>query len=210
MGILKNGPFGGITGTTGGLTTYWLNGQNVTRSKSHNRNHQSVKQLANCQQIKVLNEFFTDLCPLLKVGFSAEAADTTKNYHNIATAYNKKNAIKGEYPNLEMDYPKVLISRGNLMPAVDVTVEVVPEGLKFSWYTDGWAGNYGRDQVMMMAFDPETKQTTYVAYGAYRSQGHDTLLLPNDMMNRPLETYISFVSIDRLDVATSVYAGLIG
>jgi len=202
--------FGGITGTTGGLTSYWLNGQNVTQVKSGKRSHQSLKQLANCQEISVLNEFFEDICPLLKVGFGNEALGTTKNYHNIATSYNKKNAIKGEYPDLEMDYPKVLISRGNLIPPTGVTVEVVTAGLKFNWYTDGWQGGYGLDQVMLLAFDPESKEIAYIAYGAHRYQGHEILELPDDMKNKPLETYISFVAIDRTDVATSLYTRFTG
>ncbi len=32
-----------------------------------------------------------------------------------------------------MGYPNVLISEGSLLPALNPLVEVVPEGLKFSW-----------------------------------------------------------------------------
>lgn len=74
----------------------------------------------------------------LKVGFSIAAQGTTKNYHNMATAYNRKNALKG---------------------------------------------------------------------GSKRIEGEAFLELDPKMRQEPLETYISFVSPDRLEVANSVYAG---
>ena len=211
MGILKNGPLGALVGTTGGITSYVLKGQNVTRAKSEPRTKPlSKKQLANCQKMTVLNEFFDDILLLLKAGFGIEAKDTKYNYHNIATSYNKINALKGEYPNIEMDYPKVLISKGNLMPPEEVTLELVTEGIKFNWHTDGWKYNNGADQAMMLAFDPENKNVSLVVYGAHRSQGFDVLPLPKKMKNKALETYLSFISADRQTVATSVYTGQIG
>lgn len=211
MGILKNGAFGAIIGTTGNLTGYVLNGQNVVRAKSEARTKPlSQKQLANCQKMTVLNEFFDGILPLLKAGFDIEARGTKYNYHNIATSYNKINALKGEYPDIEMDFPKVLVSKGELLPPEDVTLELLPEGIKFNWYTDGWKYGNGTDQVMMLAWDAEKKKSSIVLYGANRSQGFDTLPLPAKMKNKMLETYISFISADRLTVATSLYTGQIG
>jgi hypothetical protein len=212
MGKIPNGLLGAFIGSTANVTGYELNGQNVVRVKARHvtKGNLSPLQLANCQKMSVLNEFFYFLSPLLKVGYSIAALGTTKNYHNLATSYNKKNAIKGEYPNLEMDFPKVQISEGKLLGAENPAVEWVEDGLKFSWSQPSEA-NYknNADQVIMFAYFPEIKEARYTRYGAQRSAGFDVLKVGSKAMNTPAETYISFISDDRTAVATSSYLGRI-
>ncbi|WP_285058247.1 DUF6266 family protein [Pedobacter ginsengisoli] len=214
MGKLTSGPFGPMQGTTGRITAYMLNGQNVTRINPDHPiklKRNSKGQLANQQELKVVNKFLDSLSPLLKVGFSIAAKNTTKNFYNLALSYNKKYALKGEYPDIEMDYPNVRISEGGLPPALNPIVQVVPEGLKFSWdQATGYDQNRASDQVMLLAYAPGSERVRAIRYGAERSEGFETLHITDDMLSEPLETYISFINDERTAVATSIYTGRIG
>lgn len=212
MGKLPNGIFGGLVGTTGALTGYMLNGQNIVKALPHPSNKPRSKgQKTNAQRMTVVNDFCRLLSPLLMVGFRMAAKNTTKNFYNIAVSYNKKYATKGEYPNVEMDYPNILISVGNLLPAINPSVELVPEGIKFSWdQADGSDPDRDNDQVSLLAYIPGAEGQRYVRYGVERSAGSTILHIKDNMLNKPMETYISFINDDRTQVATSIYTGRIG
>jgi hypothetical protein len=205
MGKIPNGILGNVIGSTGNVTAYMLNGQNVTRIKARKINHFSIKQLANQQAMLVVNEFFRFMGDFLKVGFDSAAKGTTKNYHNIATSYNKKNALKGEYPNIEMDYPRVILSTGDLLEAQNPLIEVVSAGLKFSWDLPKANSQTGQDQAMLLAYGTISRQVQSILYGQKRIEGEAILPLSSKMQEEPLETYISFISADRQNVANSVY-----
>jgi hypothetical protein len=211
MGKLLSGISGGFSGKVGASIGYVLNGQNIIRALPHVNHRRSELQKANSQKMTVVNEFLYYMSALLKVGFSIAARGTTKNYYNLAVSYNKKYALKGEYPDIEMDYPNVMISQGNLLPAINPVVEVVPEGLKFSWdqldYPDD-ARNH--DQVMLLAYAPASRKIRLIRYGAERFEGFETLHIVDNMLSEPVETYISFINDDRTAVANSTYTGRIG
>ncbi|MBB5437483.1 hypothetical protein HDC92_001155 [Pedobacter sp. AK017] len=139
MGKLLNGLYGQLTGTTGNITSYVLNGQNVTRMVRHKRTRSSEKQLDNELRMKVLNNFFHTMKGYLKAGFSSAAKDSTKNYYNLAIAYNKKDALKGYYPDIEIDCPNVILSEGELLPAENPEASRIAAGIAFTWDTDGFS-----------------------------------------------------------------------
>lgn len=207
MGKLLNGIYGPVTGTTGNITSYVLNGQNVTRMVRHARTTSSVKQLNNELRMKVINAFFFYMKPFLKAGFGPAAKNTTKNYYNLATAYNKMHALKGFYPDIEIDYPNVLLSDGDLLPAENAAVTRTSEGLEFTWDTDGQSWGNGSDQAMLMAYFPDERKSVSFVYGARRLAGKELLPLESGLMELPAEVYISFVSPDRSKVAKSIYLG---
>ncbi|MGY4386607.1 hypothetical protein ACVWYN_003662 [Pedobacter sp. UYP24] len=214
MGILLNGPNGPVIGKVGANVSYMLNGRNVIRihpnKGKRNVKSLSLKQQANCMQMSVINELFEELKPLLKVGFSAAAAGTAKNYHNIATALNKPGALKGEFPNIEIDYQKLLISIGNLPLPSTTAVDLDGDNLIFSWSTDqNEVGISPQDQAMILVFFPENKESISFCYSSMRSEGQKIIALPDYLSGKVMETYLSFVSDDRTRVATSLYMGRI-
>lgn len=208
MGKIKNGLTGIVTGSVGNHTYYELNGQNIARLKPRGkRTKRSEKQLSNEQRMAVINHFFRSINPFLKVGFELEAKGTTSNYHNKATSYNKVNAIKGEYPNFEIDYEKVLLSKGDLDPALNPSIEILADSIRFNWEVTPKSWEYNSAQVMMMAYFPEANQSYSIDYGAPRRAGTDILPIGIDLKGQTMEVYVSFVSADRNCIANSTYLG---
>lgn len=202
MGKLTNGIFGGVNGKVGNIIGYNLNGQQVIRTIGVNNKPLSEKQLNNRLQMKVIMQFFHQMDTLIQTGFSPKAKNTTKNYHNLAIAYNKPNALTGFYPNVAIDFSKIVISVGDLPQPENTQVRLIGQTLEFTW-----EGIRNTDQVMLLAYAPHTKQMVFESSGAKRAQKKENLSLKPGMENELLELYISFVSNDRTQVANSLYLG---
>jgi hypothetical protein len=210
MGKLPNGPFNGFTGKVGNLVCYDLNGQTIIRTIGINNKPPTIKQKTNRMKMKVINDLVQNTYLAMHAGFTAASTGTVYNYANLAIKHNNPNALKGVYPNVELDYPKLLFSHGNLETPVDPKVEVVPEGLKFSWDPSTQCkGEDSQDQVSMVAYCPEKQEMLFIKSGQKRHQGWDILPVDKAYKGLALEIYMFFVADDRLDVSTTTYLGRI-
>lgn len=133
-------------------------------------------------------------------------------------------AVTGKYPNQEFDYTKGIVTAGKLMApenALATLNEYNPvemrSSLKFSWDIDpdqGYLRN--RDQVMMLAFFPETGTMDFCLSGARRKEGSDILTISpayaskgSTLKQTYVETYMAFIADDRESISKSVYTGRI-
>lgn len=208
MAIADNGMFGPGRGKVGNLVYYIRNGKPIVRKVGRTGKPRTDLQLANEQRMKVTNIFCKAVKPFINYGFAQLVAGKDLNQTNVAVSYIKKNAIGGEYPDFSIDYSKVLLSEGPLLQADEVQVEIVDEGLKFSWYVDPelrWPDN--ADQAMLLAYFPGEPKAVYQLFGAARKTGTAVLEISEPMQADYMETYIAFISADRKQVSTSVYAG---
>jgi hypothetical protein len=86
------------------------------------RNNNSDKQKDQQAKFYVAAKFVRQLSKLLKITYKTQAYKMTAK--NSATGYILQNAITGTYPSYEIEYSKVLISKGGLEPAMNPTVSV--------------------------------------------------------------------------------------
>lgn len=208
MGIMKNGPHGPVYGKVGNLVTYRLLNKDVVRMVGENNRAPSVKQLVCRQQMGVVISFLKPIVGFINVGFKVEASRASVYAHNMAVSYNKKFALQGVYPDISIDYSKVLVAHGGLPVAVDAAVSMVAEGLRFSWATGSWMDFPERRHIaMIMAYFPELGRAAYCMNGATRYEGAGVLYLPDDLKNAYMETYLSFMEVGTNEVADSVYLG---
>src|SRR5215217_5410182 len=208
MGIAKNGPFGLHTGKIGNLVYYQLNGKNVVREIGKSNLTPSEKQLRVYMQTGLMSSFFSVILPFITTGYAAETTMSDLNAHNICMKQKREMIVKGTYPDLELAYDKILVSKGILLPAVAPMLGQSPEGLQFSWHTDpqmAWPDS--SDQAMLLAYFPETKALAYKLFGSSRLSGEDTLLIPAELQDQHMHVYLSFIAADRSAQASSTYMG---
>ena len=200
-----------INGTVGPVVTYQLNGQNVIRSKAKvSTLPPSLAQSTCREQLKLLTLFFKKNKGFLKIGFGHLALGTKYNYHNLAMRFNKPLAVIGEYPEMMLDYEKVVLSKGNLEGPLNPALQRLETGLKFTWDCPSNPDfNFENDQVMMLAYSPELDKSIFIDAGAKRKKEEDFLQLPSYMQKKQLEVYIAFVANDRHQAADSMYLGSI-
>jgi hypothetical protein len=206
------GRYNSLTGTAVGKVSravfYRLNGQEVIRGIGKKKKFKSEKVFAQHDSMRLLMNFFSKVKPFLKAGFKNEAAGTIRNYHNLATAYNRIHAIEllDETPVLR--YDKVLLSRGTAMLPINPMLTLSSEGLTFNWDIMPelpWSTN--QDQAMTLAWFPEHNEALFNMAGATRLNGADQLNLPPSMLDQRMEVYFAFVSADRESVSNSIYLG---
>jgi hypothetical protein len=208
MAIIKHGIFGPVRGKLGNLVYYESNGQDIVRRIGANLHPPSMAQLACRAGIAVMSNFLKKVLEFVNAGFGLEAKAKKSNAYNLAMSCNKKNALKGAYPDIELDYPKVMLSEGSLLPAVSPSAVLSAEGLWFNWatYTDmPWPER--TDQVMLMAYFPVLGKAVFLLYGPARIAGTALLEISAPMLGAYMETYISFISADRSQVSNSIYTG---
>lgn len=208
MGILHAGLHGPFKGRIGNTVYYMLGGKNVSRQIGENNKPPSELQLRNRLATKLSGKFFCEVRAFIETGFSAEAKLIADNAYNTAVKNNKQQMIKGLYPNLELDYSKILVGKGVLKPATGWQVDQTTMGLHFTWETDpktAWPESI--EQVLLLAYFPVEKRTAYVLFGPKRSDGTAELEIPPSLQGKYMETYLSFASADRKQVADSVYTG---
>ncbi|MHA4896089.1 DUF6266 family protein [Pedobacter sp. PWIIR3] len=208
MGILTNGPHGAITGRVDNLVYYVLNGKNVVRKIGKSYKEPTLPQLRAREITKLSSEFFSRMLDFINVGFGITALGTDKNAFNLAVKENRPQMFKGEYPNLEIDYSRLVVSSGFLKPGEELSSSASAEGISFNWKTDPkmpWAES--TDQVMLLAYFPEQDKVVYKLFGNSRIVGNDSLALKPSLLGKYAETYVCFISADRKQISDSIYTG---
>ena len=206
MAIASNGPQGHLNGKVGNLVFYMLNGQPVVRLIGR-KGKPSKLQLANYQAMAVTTLLLKTMGSFIKLGYGLQAKGTVHNAHNLATSYHKKHALKGEYPNISVDYSKVKLSQGNMPETKDLKIKQVENGLEISWDAKQYDGLNGNDSVMVMICFPQTGHDRQYLNVARRSEGKCFISLYGKELTQQIEPYISFISAEGEMVSDSVYLG---
>ncbi|MFI5192983.1 MAG: DUF6266 family protein [Chitinophagales bacterium] len=201
-----NGPFSGKVGTAVGVM--WK-GLPVIRARPHRRTSGfSPLELQQQAKFSLMSGFLGPLIPLLNQTFRPEAAHLTG--YNKAFSYNVKNAITGVHPELAIDYPVVLLGRGDLPNALSPSAASLVAGrLDFSWTDNSGKGRaLATDQAFAAAYNEELKQWEYSLNLATRSAGTCTMDI-KWISGNPLQTYLGFISADGKEITDTVYIGLV-
>lgn len=208
MAIAENGPNGHHRGRIGNIVYYVVNGKNVSRTIGITTKPPTVLQLRSRMVTKLSSGLFSNLLDFINTGFSIIAIQAMDNAYNQAKKYNKDHLIKGNYPDLEIAYDLLQVSKGLLKPAQNWQVALDDEGLHYNWDTDPqmpWPE--ATDQVMMLAYFPKLEKVIFNLFGRSRISGSDVLEIPCSLQGEYMETYISFIAANRQQVANSCYTG---
>jgi len=207
MAIMKGlfGPFSGKVGTMVGA--HWR-GIPYIRSLPRPRdpNKLTPAQLAQQRKFAMAVGFTKTIGPLLHASFPQYAIKMTGK--NCALSWILKQAITGTAPEFTLDYPRILISRGDLPSAVDADVATVGAGVvRFNWTPNG-----GRqlarnsDKALLVVYCPELNDSVYHTAAADRSAGIAFINAAN-FTGKAVQTWLGFLSEDGQVAANSVYTG---
>lgn len=205
MAVQKNGL---TIGRVGDTVTYLLNGELVTRRIGITDKKPTKPQLTFRQKTRILNTFLRKITEFINVGFERDGLRLRKSAYALAFGYNLVHAFKGTYPKVAIEFKNVKLAAGDMPEVSDVVVEVVSEGLKFSWNAESKDfGTHWTDQVMLMAYFPKLKKAMYITGGVNRNIGSCVLPLYQTSHGHIAETYIAFISNDRRSISSSIYTG---
>jgi len=200
------GMFGGFTGRLGNVVGYTLNGKPVARTIGTITKPPTIPQMAVRQRMGLVTKVLSNMLGFINVGFELAVIGTSRNPYNEATSDNFKLATIGEYPDITLDYSKLLVSKGNLPPAENAVVNILPDGIEFTWTVPAdidW--NSYNDRSMLLIYYPESGEMIYILSGAQRRECRDFIPLAPSYLDKPIQIYIAFGSDDKKCVSNSVW-----
>ncbi|MBB2148289.1 DUF6266 family protein [Pedobacter gandavensis] len=207
MAICSVGPYGHPSGKIGNVVFYMLNGQPICRLVGK-PGKPTTKQLGNRQAMAVTMGLVGPMADFINVSLKLEAEGTLKNSHNLAVSYIKKQALTGEYPNIKVDYSKVILSRGSLDAVKDLKISKGENGLNLSWDNSLSANGASDDLVMVLVNHPSKKRASTYLNAARRADGSCFIALSEEwMLNEQMEVYLCLRSSNEKSISDSVYAG---
>ena len=159
MGTIKQGILGGFSGKVGTVIGSSWKGQAVMRGIAlHIANPKTDKQIAQREKFAVVSKFLNSMAQFIRIGFKNFAIGMTQV--NAAFSYNIKNATQGTYPNIAIDFPNALVSRGNLPPALnDAAASTVAATVAFTWLDNSSeAGASDTDTSLIVIYSPAKNQ----------------------------------------------------
>ncbi|CAM4355070.1 hypothetical protein SAMN06265348_1135 [Pedobacter westerhofensis] len=211
MTIITSGAFVGFSGTVNGMA-YCQLPDGKTYSKRQNTPSSippSPKQLTVQEDTGVVTQFVKPFKNFISVSYRNEARKTYISTHNAMVSRIRKFALTGKSPNRKVDLSKILVSKGDLLPAENSSAELTETGLTFKWSTETEDGmNHHSNQVMMLAYFPKLQEVKSDTGGAKWHRGEDSLsLLGVKKEGYVAEMFISFITNDQTSISNSIYLG---
>jgi hypothetical protein len=207
MGKIKQGILGGFSGKVGSVVGGSWKGISYMRGKAASiKNPQSLHQRQQRNKFALALSVLQPLVAFIRIGFKRYAYK--KSEFNAAMSYTIRNAIVGTYPNYEIDYSKLLVSRGTLTGANSATATPQTGKIKLAWEDNSGIGEaQPTDKALAVAINPEKGEAAYITDGAPRSSGTENLLVSPYWAGDKVEVYLAFITENGKDVATSVHCG---
>ena len=208
MATYKDGINGPFKGKVGSVVSYQWRGVWVMRSVPKvSTKKKSLKQLANQQKMSVVQKLLQRMIVFIRKGYHLEGEKRRMSAFNAAMSYNKKNAIKGEYPNFEIDYEKVRFAEGDLEGPENLQVERLEDRVDFTWNPLPKDNGSYDDQAMILLISKENDATIGELSGALRQEGKQSIFIKSQaFITHCFEAYFAFISDDRSRVSDSEYA----
>jgi len=199
---------GGFTGKMGGTVVYKLNGQWVKRTIGTITKPPSIAQLACREKMRLVTACLKPVKDLLPVGFKIPRHAKAVTPYNLACRYNLNHAVTGQYPELRIEYAKVLFAEGTIPVVTGCKAELSSKGGRYSWdKTEDSKLERSNDQVMVIACLPGEMDAKFQICAGTRNHGEVLLPLPKYKTPVVLETYLAFISANQKLTSNSFYTG---
>jgi Family of unknown function (DUF6266) len=205
MGILISGPNGPIIGKVGKIIGSSRNGKHYVKGPYKKRTGTvSEKELLNRKKFALAQSWLAPLKDFVREGFRGYSQQSQGFI--AAKSWLLKNALISDANGLRVDPALMKVSSGDLPNPANIAMATTETGdLKFTWDASSDA-SADADQIMMLAYNIETKAAYFKTTGQFRSAGMDTLLLEKTP-EKKFHIYAAFNAADRSRQSDSVYLG---
>jgi len=217
MATIKQGILGGLSGKVGNVVGGSWKGISYLRAlPTHVNDANSIGQRTARIKLSLVMHFLKTCTPLVRIGFNGYAVKMSA--FNAATSYNYHHGVSGEYPDFELDYPGVLVARGNLTGGDNVACSSPEAGkVALTWIDNSGTGiALPGDTAMILVYNPVRNRSVYLLQGNTRSDGAGEVNLPAEFSGDEVHCYLAFTDLGKLVggqeknyVSNSIYAGAV-
>jgi len=151
--------------------------------------------------------FLSPIKDLLNLGFS-DLQQTKATGYNVALKHMLTNGIEGTYPDLEINFEEVLLSRGKLLPLFGLTLaETTPGQATLSWVPKMNRFNaFADDEVIVLVYN-KAKAFFDIIEGTTRADATLDFELPAIFAGDELAVWIIMGHREGVLTSNSQYAG---
>ena len=204
MGIINQGILGGFSGKVGPIVGFrWKSNYYIRARAAKVSNPRTPKQQEQRGKFATAFSFLKAIKPFIRIGYKEFTQD--KSAFNAAMSYTLKRAVTGSGKEIRIDFDRVLISMGTLMPIFEGTATQNGNKMYFNWQDNSGMGNAeDTDIAMLLVYNKDKETAVYDTKTALRSSQHAELQLPPDWQDDELIAYLSFCSADGNTIANSI------
>lgn len=207
MAIILKGILGGFSGKVGTVIGASWRGKDTMRSlPKKTKRLATEKQLIQRLKFGLVTHFLGPLNEVTGEYFGQPQED--KSRMNLAVSYHVKEAVDGVYPDFEMNFVKVVLTKGDLPGIVGGTVTPAAGGV----LTIGWDDNTGgmaaeTDQLIIVVYEKTNGFYHVEVDAATRNAETATVDLPLYLTGMMVQCWLSFVSQDHKKASNSLFMG---
>jgi hypothetical protein len=207
MGKIKKGILGGFSGKVG--TVVGANWKTISYMRSLPQKVRNPRTLAQQKQrgkFALVVALLKPIIPFLRVGWKLYAHK--QSAYNAASSYTLANAVTGTFPNYQIDFDKLLVSRGNLTPANTPQLDAVQNQITMRWTDNSNVGTAKpTDKALAVVLNTTSGEAIFIESGSTRASGQQKIALPENWAGNKVYCYLGFVSDDGREVANSYCYG---
>lgn len=211
MGSYNKGILGPFRGKVGAVIGYSWRGKDLMRGLPKEiTGEPSLAQIEQRAKFSTVIRFLTPIQGIVGAYFGKE--QNAKSPFNLATGYHLSEAIKpGPDDSWQIDYPKVLISRGDLRGVDNPKITAGEAGqITLSWNDNSGQGSADpTDQLIVVVYSTEMSEFVQFNPAATRKEGSVVLTIPGYLSGSLAEVWATFVTANGNLAATSSYAGTV-
>jgi len=208
MGKIKQNLFGGFSGKVGPIVGGTWKSVNYIRAKAAKvSNPRTEKQQNQRGKFAIAFNFLKSIAPFIRIGYQTYAQEKTP--FNAAMSYMLKKAIKSDETGAIIDFKRVMVSTGSLMPVFEGKATKKNCNMLFDWVDNSGMGNAETSDVaMLLVYNKDKETAVYNTIAAIRSDAHAELALPENWDDDELFPYLSFINAEGDSVANSICLSL--
>ena len=210
MAKYNQGVLGQFSGKVGPVVGSSWKGVGYLRSKPRKSKKRDVSTKTEIQRakFKLASDFIKAIASLLAITFPDSKTKTTTRNNALSSVLQQ--AVTGDYPDLRIEYSKVFMASGSLSLTVNpAATSAQPGVINFTWKDGTGYGNAkAADKPILIAFCESLNACSFIVSDASRSA--ETASLPVQLFSgKQVHTWMSFLSENGKDVATSSYTGTV-
>lgn len=197
-----------ISGRIGDKIYCVRNGISYIRSlPSKTTKEPTEKQLVHRAKFNLINSFLFPIKSILNEAYmkiNRKKSGTKMTFNQIS-----QEALTGEYPNLEIDYPKTKLVRGKLQPPrCTMTYVGGSNELDFSWNMTNHCNS--NDELWPLIHCSALNEFWYdLNLGIRRGDEFGTIRIPELFIGHEIHVWLAYRSNDRRAFSDSSYMGMV-
>jgi|SRR5690554_819994 len=208
MGVFKKGILGGFRGKVGSVVGARWRGKYVLRSVPESDDRPATEAQRKVRdRFSLVARFLNPMKPIVGKYFGKKQGD--KSPFNLATSYHIREAVLEVGDDLVMDYPRVLISKGDLSGLQSpVLTARIANALQLD-FNDNTGQGFAKadDQLIVVLFVENFGEYQLFNPAGTREETVVNLPLPPYWYGQEVTAWATFATADGKRNATSTYLG---